>query len=124
LIAGLFAAVFLSVAVNTNASNDLGYLQADSALTIDASTPEFQFTTFETLSGGMVNFINLEAADTLILHASEAIRIDGLLMFAPVVAIRFEAPQIEPGADAVLEMPLGGLATLVAGGADGGNDNR
>ena len=112
LIAGFVAVVCLSFAAHANAAINLGFLQVSGALTIDASTPEFQFTTFEILSGGSVNFINLEASDTLIPHAREAIRINGLLAFAPALAIRFEAPQIVLGDGAVVDVAGGGAGTL------------
>jgi hypothetical protein len=112
LIAGLFGGVYLSFAAHANAAINLGFMQVGGAVTIDASTPEFQFTTFEILSGGSVNFINLEVSDTLILNASEAIRINGLLAFAPALAIRFEAPLIELGEGTVADVAGGGAGSL------------
>lgn len=96
-----------------------GDLRVEAAITLDASEPEFQFDTFEILSGGSVTFTGLDASDTLILRASQAICIDGAMLLAPALSIRMEAPQIVLGAGAVLALP-GGTITLIADGPSGG----
>ncbi|MDP1927543.1 MAG: PEP-CTERM sorting domain-containing protein [Thiobacillus sp.] len=96
-----------------------GDLRVEEAMTLDASEPEFQFVTFEILSGGSVTFTGLDASDTLILRASQAIRIDGAMILAPALSIRIEAPQIVLGAGAVLDLP-GGSIVLIADGPSGG----
>jgi hypothetical protein len=110
---GLVAVCAIFAAAEAGAANDLGYLQVGSALTLDASTPEFQFTTLEILSGATLTFSGLEASDLLVLRASEAIRIDGALVFDPANAIWIEAPQIEIGSGVLLNLP-GGSITLSA----------
>lgn len=100
------------------AANDLGFLRVDGAITLDASTPAFRFTTFEILPGASVLFIGLEAGDTLSLIASEAIRIGGAMQFAPANALRIEAPLIEVSASIALP---GGSIPLIAGGLGGGS---
>jgi hypothetical protein len=96
-----------------------GDLRVEEAMTLDASEPEFQFVTFEILSGGSVTFTGLDASDTLILRASQAIRIDGAMILAPALSIRIEAPQIVLGAGAVLDLS-GGSIVLIADGPSGG----
>lgn len=96
-----------------------GDLRVEEAMMLDASEPEFRFVTFEILSGGSVTFTGLDANDTLILRASQAIRIDGAMILAPALSIRIEAPQIVLGAGAVLALP-GGSIVLIADGPGGG----
>lgn len=96
-----------------------GDLRVEAAITLDASDPEFQFDTFEILSGGSVTFTGLDVNDTLILRASQAVRIDGAMILAPALSLRIEAPLIVLGAGAVLALP-GGTITLIAYGSSGG----
>jgi PEP-CTERM motif len=95
-----------------------GDLRVEAAVMLDASEPEFQFGTFEILTGGSVTFTGLDASETLILRASEAIRIDGEMILAPALSLRIEAPQIVLGAGAVLVL-TGGIMTLIADGPGG-----
>lgn len=100
----------------TAGANDLGFMRVGDAVTLDASTPVFYFTTFEILPGASVQFSGLEAGDTLTLHASEAIRIWGAMNLALASGLRLEAPMIEIGSDVTLEM-AGGTISIVADGA-------
>ena len=64
---------------------------------------------------GSETFTGLDVSDTLILRASQAIRIDGSMILAPALSIRIEAPQIVLGAGAVLALP-GVSITFIADG--------
>lgn len=94
-------------------ANNLGFLRVDSAITLDASTPLFYFTTLDILSGASVQFTGLKAGDTLSLIASDAIRIGGALSYEPASSVRLEALRIEIGQGVVFDLP-GGSITLVA----------
>lgn len=115
LIASLVFAVCLSCSTPTHASNEYGALRVEGALTLDARTPEFQFTLFEVTPGAQVTFINLEVDDTLILRASDAIRIDGTLVILPANTLWLEAPQIHFGEYAILDMSGGAFALAGSG---------
>lgn len=95
---------------------DFGALYVNGAMTLDASTPIFHFTTLEMAAGSTLSFSNLMAGDTLQLIASETIRIRGELQFAPASSLFIEAPLLELGSGSVIRAP-GGLVTL-AGGRD------
>lgn len=93
---------------------DFGALYVNGAMTLDASTPIFHFTTLEMAAGSTLSFSNLMADDTLQLIASETIRIRGELLFAPASSLMIEAPLLELGEGSVIRA-LGGSVTLVAG---------
>jgi len=93
---------------------DFGALYVNGAMTLDASTPIFHFTTLEMAAGSTLSFSNLMADDTLQLIASEAIRIRGELQFMPAFRLHIEAPLVELGEGSVIHAP-GGSVTLVAG---------
>lgn len=95
---------------------DFGALYVNGAMTLDASTPVFHFTTLEMAAGSTLRFSNLMAGDTLQLIASETIRIRGELQFAPASSLFIEAPLLELGSGSVIRAP-GGSVTL-AGGRD------
>lgn len=91
---------------------DFGALYVNGAMTLDASTPIFHFTTLEMAAGSTLSFSNLMAGDTLQLIASETIRIRGELQFAPAISLYIEAPLLELGEGGVIRAP-GGSVTLL-----------
>lgn len=93
---------------------DFGALYVNGAMTLDASTPIFHFTTLEMAAGSTLSFSNLMADDTLQLIASEAVRIRGELQFWPAFRLHIEAPLVELGEGGLISAP-GGSVTLVAG---------
>jgi len=92
---------------------DLGALYVNGAMTLDASTPVFRFTTFELAPGSTLSFGNLAADDHLQLSASESIRLYGELLAAPAGSLTLEAPWVEVGEGALISLP-GGSVTLSA----------
>lgn len=92
---------------------DLGALYVNGAMTLDASTPVFRFTTFELAPGSTLSFSNLTATDTLQLSASQSIRLFGELLAAPAGSLTLEAPWVEIGEGGLVSLP-GGSVTLSA----------
>ncbi|OYW36556.1 MAG: hypothetical protein B7Z35_12330 [Hydrogenophilales bacterium 12-61-10] len=92
---------------------DLGALYVNGAMTLDASTPVFRFTTFELAPGSTLSFGNLTATDTLQLSASQSIRLFGELLAAPAGSLTLEAPWVEIGEGGLVRLP-GGSVTLSA----------
>ncbi|MDP3126699.1 MAG: hypothetical protein Q8M84_13790, partial [Thiobacillus sp.] len=90
---------------------DLGALYVNGAMTLDASTPVFRFTTFELAAGSTLSFSNLTATDILQLSASESIRIFGELQTAPAGSLSIQAPQVVIGQNGVIRLP-GGSVTV------------
>ncbi|OZA36286.1 MAG: hypothetical protein B7X87_14295, partial [Hydrogenophilales bacterium 17-64-34] len=84
---------------------DLGALYVNGAMTLDASTPVFRFTTFELASGSTLSFSNLTATDTLQLSASQSIRLFGELLAAPAGSLTLEAPWVEIGEGGLISLP-------------------
>jgi hypothetical protein len=100
-------------------ANSLGDLSVEGTLTLDAGSPLFEFTTLEVLPGASLMFSGLVASDTLVLRASEAIRIDGTIVLAPANSLQLEAPVIVVGMGAMLVAgEAGGGATIPASGLD------
>ncbi|MDP1923817.1 MAG: PEP-CTERM sorting domain-containing protein [Thiobacillus sp.] len=97
---------------------DLGALYVNGAMTLDASTPVFRFTTFELAAGSTLSFSNLTETDTLQLSASESIRIFGELQTAPAGSLSIQAPQVVIGQNGVIRLP-GGSVTVSTGRVDG-----
>lgn len=97
---------------------DLGALYVNGAMTLDASTPVFRFTTFELAAGSTLSFSNLTATDILQLSASESIRIFGELQTAPAGSLSIQAPQVVIGQNGVIRLP-GGSVTVSTGRVDG-----
>jgi len=97
---------------------DLGALYVNGAMTLDASTPVFRFTTFELAAGSTLSFSNLTETDTLQLSASESIRIFGELQTAPAGSLSIQAPQVVIGQNGVIRLP-GGSVTVSPGRVDG-----
>jgi len=97
---------------------DLGALYVNGAMTLDASTPVFRFTTFELAAGSTLSFSNLTATDTLQLNASQSIRIFGELQTAPAGSLSIQAPQVVIGQNGVIRLP-GGSVTVSTGRVDG-----
>ncbi|HQT71388.1 MAG TPA: PEP-CTERM sorting domain-containing protein [Thiobacillus sp.] len=100
----------------TAAYVDFGALYVNGAMTLDASTPLFHFTTLEMAEGSTLSFSNLMAGDTLQLIASEAVRIRGELQFAPASNLSIEAPLLELGSGSVIRAPGGSVPRV--GGRD------
>lgn len=93
---------------------DSGALFVNGAMTLDASTPIFHFTTFELTAGSTLSFSNLTATDSVQLSASQSIRIFGELQMAPARGLYIQAPQVVIGQNGVIRLP-GGSVTLVGG---------
>jgi hypothetical protein len=113
----VFAAWASLLAGSAVAANDPGFTRVEDAITLDAGTPVFHFTTFEILPGASVQFTGLETGDTLTLLASEAIRIWGAIDLTSASGLRLEAPVIEIGPGARLD--LSGSTIALVGGAAG-----
>ena len=97
------------------AADDFNDLLVSGELTLDASTPIFDFRVVEILPGAVLRFTGGEANDTLTIIASESIRIDGVLdaMFAN--GLYLAAPTIQIGPAGTVITRSGGSITLVAG---------
>lgn len=115
------SALLIGVLIVSGAAqaNSLGDLRVEGTLTLDAGSSLFEFTTLEIQPGASLIFSGLDASDTLVLRASEAIRIDGSIVLAPANSLQLEAPVIVVGTGAMFVVgEAGGGATISATGLD------
>ena len=97
---------------------DFGALYVNGAMTLDASTPVFRFTTFELAAGSTLSFSNLTSGDSLQLSASQSIRLFGELRPAPAGSLTLEAPWVELGEGGLISLPGGSVTLSAVSGVD------